>query len=76
LKNPSHQKYYLLYKGSSILILALINALKRENIIPVIKDLGESARLAGFGVISPLIQEVYIHHDELKKGKKVLEQLF
>ena len=72
----THLKYYLLFKGSSILILALTNALKREDIIPVIKDQGESARLAGFGVVSPLIQEVYIHQDELKNGKKVLEQLF
>ncbi len=72
----THLKYYLLFKGSSILILALTSALKREGIIPVIKDQGESARLAGFGVVSPLIQEVYIHQDELEKGKKVLEQLF
>ena len=72
----THLKYYLLFKGSSILILALTSALKREGIIPVIKDQGESVRLAGFGVVSPLIQEVYIHQDELEKGKKVLEQLF
>ena len=72
----TQKKYHLLYKGSQILVLALTNALNSENINPVIKDQGESARLAGFGTPTPLLQEVYLHEDEIKKGKKVLEQLF
>ena len=72
----TQKKYHLLYKGSQILVLALTNALNSENINPIIKDQGESAPLAGFGTPNPLLQEVYLHEDEIKKGKKVLEQLF
>jgi hypothetical protein len=72
----TQKKYHLLYKGSQILVLALTNALNSENINPIIKDQGESVRLAGIGTSTPLLQEVYLHEDEIKKGKKVLEQLF
>lgn len=72
----SQEKYHLLFTGSSVLVLALISALERDEINPVVKDQGESARLAGFGVASPLIQQVYLHDDEIEKGKKVLKQLF
>ena len=65
-----------MYKGSQILVLALTNALNLKNINPVIKDQGESARLAGFSTPNPLLQEVYPHEDEIKKEKKVLVQLF
>ena len=51
----TQKKYHLLYKGSQILVLALTNALNSENINPIIKDQGESARLAGFGTPNPLL---------------------
>ena len=43
---------------------------------PVIKDQGESARLAGFGNTTPLIQEIYLHEDEIEKGKKIIKEFF
>ena len=42
----------------------------------MVKDQGESARLAGFGITTPLLQDVYLHEDEIDKGKKVVKQLF
>lgn len=42
----------------------------------MVKDQGESARLAGFGITTPLLQDVYLHRDEIDKGKKVVKQLF
>ncbi|MBF11957.1 MAG: hypothetical protein CMC63_07145 [Flavobacteriaceae bacterium] len=68
--------YHHLFTGSSINIISLITALEKENIYPVVKDQAESARLAGFGITCPMLQEVYLHNDEIEKGKKVLEQLF
>jgi hypothetical protein len=70
------KKYYHLFTGSSVLVLALVSALDKENISPVVKDQGESARLAGFGITTPLLQEVFLHEDEIEKGKKVIKQLF
>lgn len=72
----SQKKYHHLFTGSAVEVLALREALGFENISPVVKDQGESARLAGFGVTSPLLQQVYVHEDEIEIGKKVLEQLF
>lgn len=67
--------YLHLFSGSSIDVLALRNALQEENITPVVKDEGESARLAGFGQTAPLMQRVFVHADEYDKAKTVLKNL-
>lgn len=67
--------YLHLFSGSSIDVLALQNALAEENITPVVKDEGESARLAGFGQTAPLMQRVFVHQDEYDKAKNILEKL-
>tara|TARA_B100000780_G_C20680276_1_gene270723 strand:+ start:269 stop:490 length:222 start_codon:yes stop_codon:yes gene_type:complete len=69
-------QYYHIFSGSSIEVLALKDSLDQINIKPIIKDQGESARLAGFGVITPLLQEVYVHKDEFEKAKILMNQLF
>ena len=71
-KSPS---YVHLFSGSSIDVIALQNALADVNISPVIKDESESARLAGFGQTTPLMQRVFVHKDEFEKAKAVLDQL-
>lgn len=63
-----------IYTGSSVVVLALRNALQAENIIPVIKDESESARMAGFGITHDQ-QQVFVHQDELQKVEKVLSTL-
>lgn len=72
----STSQYHLLYTGSSIEILALRKALAEQGIAPVIKDENESARLAGFGMHSPLTQQVFVHQDEWTKAQTILEALF
>lgn len=67
--------YLHLFSGSSIDVLALRNALQEENITPVVKDEGESARLAGFGQTAPMMQRVFVHADEYEKAKTVLKNL-
>jgi hypothetical protein len=71
----SSPSYLHLFSGSSIDVLALINALTEKNIIPVVKDEAESARLAGFGQTAPMMQLVFVHEDEYVKAKIVLKQL-
>ena len=52
------KEFKLLYTGSSIEVLGLIESLILENIIPIIKDEGESARLAGFGSPNLFTQQI------------------
>ena len=72
----SKNKYHHLFTGSSIEVLSISNLLYELKIKPVIKDQGESARLAGFGNTIPLIQEIYLHEDEIDKGKKIMKEFF
>ena len=69
--NIPKDKYYHLFTGSSLLVLALVSALDKEEIIPLVKDQGESARLAGFGITTPLLQMYIFMKTKLKKGKKL-----
>ena len=70
------EEFKLIYTGSSVELLGFIEALSVENIIPIIKDEGESARLAGFGSTSLFTQQIYVHADEVKRAKKILATLF
>ena len=70
------EEFKLLYTGSSIEVLGLIEVLSLENIIPIIKDEGESARLAGFGSTNLFTQQIYVHADQIEKAKKILAPLF
>ena len=68
------QSFVHIYSGSSVTVLALKNALQADNIIPVIKDESESARMAGFGIVHDQ-KQVFVHTDELKKAKKIMDAL-
>ena len=68
--------YSLLFTGSIIEVLALKHALAEKKNFPVIKDESESARLAGFGISNPSVQQVFLHKDEVVMGEKILKQLF
>lgn len=65
------QDYIKVFSGSSIEILPLREALEEENIVPVIKDRAESARLAGFGALHNF-QEIFVHKDELERAQKLI----
>jgi hypothetical protein len=64
-----------IFTGNAINVLALRNALEEKNIIAVIKDDSESARLAGFGMVAPGLQEVFVHEDELDQAIRIVETL-
>ncbi|MDA8699276.1 DUF2007 domain-containing protein, partial [Flavobacteriaceae bacterium] len=63
------------FTGNSITVLSIMNALEDKNIIAVVKDDSESARLAGFGMVAPGLQEVFVHQDELDVAIRIIESL-
>ncbi|MGA0430398.1 MAG: putative signal transducing protein [Flavobacteriaceae bacterium] len=65
------QVYVKIFTGSSIEVLGIKSCLEAVNIIPVIKDESESARLAGFGAPLEMLQ-VFVHKDELAVAQKAL----
>jgi len=69
------KSFIKIYTGSPVNVLALKNKLAQKNIIPLVKDTAESARLGGFGIISDL-QQVFVHKDQLKESKKIIALLF
>ena len=64
-----------IFTGNTIDVLALRNAFEEKRIVAVIKDDSESARLAGFGMVAPGLQEVFVHKDELDLAVRVVELL-
>lgn len=71
----SQSTYQHLFTGSTIEVLAIKNALAEVSITPVIKDEGESARLAGFGATAPMMQRIFVHKDEYDNAKAILKDL-
>jgi hypothetical protein len=67
-------KYINIFFGSPVQVLNIYDALQEASIIPIIKDRAESARLAGFGSFST-DQEVWVHPEEEKRAKEILESL-
>ena len=67
--------YTKIYSGSIIIILSMKNMLLEKNIIPIIKDSHESARLAGFSSIHGQLQDLYVNDDELIIAKKIINKI-
>ncbi|MBC2845394.1 putative signal transducing protein [Winogradskyella flava] len=68
-------EYSKIYYGNFILVTRIKSELERIGIIPIIKDEGESQRLAGFGSMNQGYQEIHVHNDELEKAVAVVEQV-
>lgn len=73
MNNP--EKFVKIFTGNAIEILALRNELEKQGIAPIIKDDSESARLAGFGIVAPGLQEVFVYKDELDLTIRIVESL-
>ena len=73
MKDP--EKFIKIFTGNAIEILALRNELEKQGIAPIIKDDSESARLAGFGIVAPGLQQVFVHKDELDVAFRIVECL-
>ena len=69
------QNLVKVYTGSSIAVLAIMNALESVEIYPLIKDRSESARLAGFGATSIMQQELFVPKEEEEKTRDIIKNL-
>ncbi len=68
------KSYHKLFTGSPTEVIHLQSLLAEKDIVPVIKDRGESARLAGFGSLIN-DQEVWVHQVELEIAEQILKTL-
>ena len=71
----STTEYTKIYYGNFILVTRVKDELERVGIIPIIKDEGESQRLAGYASMNAGFQEIFVHNDELEKAIVVVEQV-
>ncbi len=68
-------EYTKIYDGNFVLITRIKSELENNGIIPIIKDEGESQRLAGYGSLNQGFQEIYVNNDELDKALAIVEQV-
>ncbi|WP_179353756.1 putative signal transducing protein [Winogradskyella vidalii] len=68
----STTEYTKVYYGNFILVTRIKEELQYAGIVPIIKDEGESQRLAGYGSMNQGFQEVWVHNDELEKAMVVV----
>ncbi|WP_179019907.1 putative signal transducing protein [Winogradskyella forsetii] len=71
----STTEYTKVYDGNFILITRIKNELENAGIVPIIKDEGESQRLAGYGSMNQGFQDVYVHNDELEKAMVIVNRV-
>ncbi|MEP5256443.1 putative signal transducing protein [Winogradskyella rapida] len=71
----STTEYTKVYYGNFILVTRIKNELEASGIVPIIKDEGESQRLAGFASLNQGYQEVFVHNDELAKAMGIINRL-
>lgn len=71
----SDSQYTQVFSGSFILVKRIVAELEAVGITPIIKDEGESQRLAGYASLNQGIQEVVVHKDELKKALDIISQV-
>jgi len=68
--------YIKIYTGDFIMVQRIVSELEAFDIVPIIKDQTESARLAGFGGGTfPGFQEVFVNKDELDNAVKIVETI-
>lgn len=68
-------EYTKIYDGNFVLITRIKSELENNGIIPIIKDEGESQRLAGYGSLNQGFQEIYVNNEELDKALAIVEQV-
>lgn len=71
----STSEYTKVYYGNFILATRIKDELENIGISPIIKDEGESQRLAGYGSMNQGIQEIFVHNDELDKAVTIVNRI-
>ena len=71
----SISEYSKIFSGNIFLVTRLKSELEATGIIPIIKDEGESQRLAGYGSINQGYQEVFVNNSELEKAMEIVNRI-
>jgi len=71
----ANSHYIKIFSGSTILVKRILYELEAAGITPIIKDEGESQRLAGYGSLNQGYQEIVVHKDEFDKAEEVMTKL-
>ncbi len=71
----STSEYTKVYSGNFILVTRVKDELEAKGIVPIVKDEGESQRLAGYGSMNQGFQEVFVHNDELDNALEIIDQV-
>ena len=71
----SDTEYTKVYGGNFILVTRIKGELEAAGIIPIIKDEGESQRLAGYASMNQGFQDVYVNNEELEKAIEVINRV-
>ena len=71
----SDSEYIKVFGGNFILVTRIKSELEAMGIVPIVKDEGESQRLAGYGSLNQGYQEVWVNNDELDKATAIVEQV-
>ena len=67
--------YKKLYSGNFLFADRLIIALEDQGIVPVVKDEGESARMAGFGSSSLGLKDIWVDEREYDQALQIIQPL-
>ncbi|WP_456442258.1 putative signal transducing protein [Psychroserpens sp.] len=68
-------EYTKIFYGNFILATRVKDELEHIGIIPIIKDEGESQRLAGYASMNQGFQEVFVHNDELDRALNIVNRV-
>ncbi|WP_179345258.1 putative signal transducing protein [Winogradskyella ursingii] len=71
----SGSEYRKVFYGSFIIATRVKNELEQIGITPIIKDEGESQRLAGYGSMTQGYQDVLVHQDEYDKAMEIVNRI-
>ncbi|WP_353778594.1 DUF2007 domain-containing protein [Winogradskyella sp. 3972H.M.0a.05] len=71
----STQDFIKVYSGNFIIAQRIIIELNARGINPIVKDEDESARLAGYGMLSQGIQDVLVSQDEYDRAVEVVSSI-
>ena len=63
-----------IFKGSPLVIIAVVGAMKEVNITPVVKDPSASAKLAGVASMTNE-QTLWVHEDGQQRALEVVNSL-
>ena len=71
----NESEYIKLYGGNFIIVTRIKGELEAQGIVPIIKDEGESQRLAGYGSLNQGFQEIFVNNNELNKALEIVNRV-